>query len=123
MARVRLSTCALISRGILRVSNRRANAGGRNLATSLEHIAHSLGLRPGSRIDLHGGGHSRREHHALGHLIDVDAHRDALREAHPGEDRVDGREPLPVGLRVRDIDGAGDAVDMAANDLAGSPSA
>ena len=47
----------------------------------------------------------------------MDAHRDTLRQPHPGEDRVDVGNPLPVGLRVGDIDRAGDAVDMAAHDV------
>ena len=72
----------------------------------------------GSRIDLHGGGHAGRKHHALGHLIDVDAHRNALRQTHSGEDRIDRGEPLAVGLRVRDVDAARDAADMAGDDLA-----
>src|SRR5260370_26891489 len=71
----------------------------------------------GSWIDLDGRRHPCREDHTMGHLIDVDAHRYALRQAHPGEDRVDVGEPLPVGLRVCDVDAAGDAADMAANDL------
>jgi len=67
---------------------------------------------------LDGGGHSRREHHAFGHLIYVDAHWDPLREAHPGENRVYVGKPLPIGLCVRDIDAARDAADMTADDLA-----
>src|SRR5215472_13833729 len=69
------------------------------------------------RIDLHGGGHPGGEDHTLGHLIDMDAHRDALRQTHPGEDRIYSRQPLPVGLCVRDVDAAGDAPDMSANNL------
>ena len=38
------------------------------------------------------------------HLIDMDADRYALGQAHPGEDRVDGSDPLTVGLRVRNVD-------------------
>src|SRR6266446_5910900 len=79
--------------------------------------AGSLGWRPRPRIDLHSSRHPGCEDHTLRHLIDVDAHRNALRQAHPGEDRVDRGEPLPVGLRVRHIDAARDAADMAANDL------
>ena len=67
---------------------------------------------------MHGGGHAGREHHTIGHLIDVDAHRDALRKTDPGKDRVHVGKPLSVGLRVRNIDAAGDAVDMTAHDLA-----
>src|SRR5580692_4640461 len=80
--------------------------------------ARLLLLLAGPRIDLNGGGHPGRKHHALGYLIDVDAHRNALRQTHPGEDRVDLSQPLPVGLRVCDVDAAGDTVDMAAGDLA-----
>src|SRR6516164_10431056 len=70
------------------------------------------------RIDLHCGRHPRNEHHTLRHLIDVDAHWDTLCQAHPSEDRVDTGKTLPIGLRIRDIDAAGDAADMAAEDLA-----
>ena len=75
-----------------------------------------LPARP--RIDLHRGRHPGREDHTLRHLIDVNAYWDALRQPHPSEDRVDRGQPLSVGLRVRDIDPARDAADMAANDLA-----
>src|SRR3954471_12076223 len=78
--------------------------------------AFALLRRPGTYIDLHGGGHPRCKHHAFGHRVDMDAHRDTLGQPHPGEDRVDIGDPLPVGLRVGDIDRAGDAVDMAAHD-------
>jgi hypothetical protein len=71
----------------------------------------------GLRFDLHGGGHTLRQHYPLRHLVDMDAYRNALRQAHPGEDRVDVGEALPIGLRVRNINAAGDAVDMAAQDL------
>jgi hypothetical protein len=62
----------------------------------------------GARLDLHGRGRAppRHQAHAVGHLIDVEAHRDALRQAYPGEDRVDRGEPLLVGLGVGDVDAA-----------------
>ena len=47
----------------------------------------------------------------------MDPDRDALRQAHPGEDRVDGRDAPIVGLRVRDVDGPRDAGDPAAQEL------
>src|SRR3984893_7235785 len=81
-------------------------------------LASSLDLRFGLRINLHGGRHPGRKDHALRHLIDVDAHRNALGKAYPGEDRIDRCKPLLIGLCVRDIDGARDAVDVATNDLA-----
>src|SRR5215510_276070 len=69
-----------------------------------------------SIIDLNGGGHTGREDDARRHLIDMDADRDALGKAHPGEDGVDRSDPLIVGLCVRNTDGAGDTVDMPAYD-------
>jgi hypothetical protein len=75
----------------------------------------AVGARP--IINLDGGGHSGRQHDTWWHHIDMHAHRYALREAHPREDRVDGRDALIVGLRVRDVDRAGNAVDVTAHDL------
>src|SRR6516165_7831583 len=73
--------------------------------------------RGGARIDLHGRRHPGGQDDALGHLIDMNTDRDALRQAHPGEDRVDIGETLPVGLCVCDVDATGDAVDMAVYNL------
>ncbi len=70
------------------------------------------------RIDLHGGRHAGHQADAIRHLIDVDAHRHALRKAHPGEDRIYRGEPRLIRLRVRDVDATGDAADMATNELA-----
>jgi len=81
-------------------------------------VSGSVRRRDGLWIDLHGRRHAGHQANAIRHLIDVDVHRHALGEPHPGEDRVDRGEALQVGLRVRDIDGARDAADMAANDLA-----
>src|SRR5580700_493626 len=72
---------------------------------------------PRLRIDLHCRRHPGREDHTFRHLIDVDAHRNALCQAHPGEDRVYVGQPLPVRLRIRDVNATGDAVNMAVNDL------
>ena len=47
----------------------------------------------------------------------MDANRDSLGQADPSEDGIDGSNPLTVGLRVRDVDCAGDAVDVTADDL------
>ena len=44
------------------------------------------------------------------HQIDRNANGDALGQSHPGEDRINGRQPLSIGLRVRNIDAARDAV-------------
>jgi hypothetical protein len=50
-------------------------------------------------VDLNCGGHAGRKDDIGGHLIDMDANRDALGQAYPGEDRIDGSNPLIVGLR------------------------
>jgi hypothetical protein len=51
-------------------------------------------------LDFHGDGLTGGENDVLGYVIDMDSHRDALRQAHPGEDRVDGREASRAGFRV-----------------------
>src|SRR5277367_3220415 len=43
----------------------------------------------------------------------MNANRDTLGLAHPGEDRVGCRDALIIGLRIRDFDRSGDAVNMA----------
>src|SRR5260370_5623410 len=73
------------------------------------------------RIDLHRGRRASHQAHAIGHLIDVDAHRHALGKAHPGEDRIYRREPCLIRLRVRDVDATGDAAAMATSALAIAP--
>src|SRR5580693_10050807 len=70
-----------------------------------------------ARIDLHGGGHPRHQRDAVRYLVDLNANRNALRQPDPGEDRIDGGDALVVGLRVRDTDRTGDALDVAADDL------
>jgi hypothetical protein len=48
----------------------------------------------------------------------MDADWDALGQAHSGEDGVDGGDALTVGLGIWwNVDGASDAVDVAAQDL------
>ena len=45
--------------------------------------AGSFGKLLGARIDLHGRRHPGGQDDALGHLIDMNTDRDALRQAHP----------------------------------------
>src|SRR5712671_4211581 len=78
---------------------------------------HLPGWRPTLIADLNVGGHAGRKHDIGGHLIDMDANRDALGQAYPGEDGIDVSNALTIGLRVRDVDCAGDAVDVTAHDL------
>jgi hypothetical protein len=47
----------------------------------------------------------------------MDAHWHALGKSHPGKDRVNRGEPRLIRLRVRNVDAAGDAADMAMDDL------
>jgi hypothetical protein len=70
------------------------------------------------RIDLYSSCHASHEAHAVRYLIDADAHRHALRKPYPGEDRIYRGEPRLIRLRVRDVDAASDAVDMATDELA-----
>src|ERR1700742_921928 len=68
-------------------------------------------------IDLYRSGHAGYQPNTIRYLIDVNAYRYALRETHPGEDRIDRGESGLVRLRIRDVDAAGNAADMAANQL------
>ena len=68
-------------------------------------------------IDLHGTRHAGDQAHTIRYLIDVDTHRYTLRKPHPCEDRIYRGEPRWIRLCVRDINAAGDAADMATNQL------
>ena len=61
------------------------------------------------RSHLHRRHHPGRKDYAFRHLIDVDMHRNALHQAHRGEDRIDVGERLPAELRVCDVDAAREA--------------
>jgi hypothetical protein len=65
---------------------------------------HSRGWRPTLIVDLNCGGHAGRKDDIGRHLIDMDANRDALGQAYPGEDGIDGSNPLTVWPRVRNVD-------------------
>lgn len=69
------------------------------------------------RLDLDGRGHAGDQPNAIGNRIDPNADRHALSEADPSEYGVDIREPLLIGVRIRDVDGPRNAVDLTANDL------
>src|SRR6476469_7987595 len=77
----------------------------------------SLGWRTISIVDLNCGGHAGRKDDIGGHLIDMDTNRDALGQAYPSEDGIDGSNPLTIGLRVRNVYCTGDAVDVTAYNL------
>ena len=78
---------------------------------------HLLANLRSSGIDLDRGRHSGGKLNAVWNGVNADAHRYALREANPGEDRADRCHSLLVGLGIRDVDAARDAADTAANDL------
>ena len=66
------------------------------------------------RLDHDGGGHARTDQHPLGHIVDMDSHRDALGEPDPLESRVGIDEELGAGEIVAIGNAAGDALDMTA---------
>src|SRR5580704_5363774 len=70
------------------------------------------------RVELDRCGHAGDQPSAFGHLIDSDAHRDALSETHPCEDRVDGSQSGLVGSCVRDIDAPRDAGNLTSHNRA-----
>lgn len=53
-----------------------------------------------SSVDVDGGGQAGSKDYASRNVVDLDADRNALRQLHPGKDRVDGSHPLSTGLRV-----------------------
>ena len=69
------------------------------------------------RVNLNRGSRSAHQPNAVRHHIDVDPHRHPLREPHPGENGIYRSESSLIGLRVRNIYAARDAVDVTANDL------
>src|SRR5262249_19993462 len=75
-------------------------------------------VRASSTLYVNGGCHAGRKNDDRRHLIDMDADRDALSKAHPGEDGVDICDPLTSSLCVRNVDRASDAVDVTTHDLA-----
>jgi hypothetical protein len=66
---------------------------------------------------LHSGRHAGNQPDTVRHIIDRDAHRHALRKANPGEYRVDVRDPLVIGVCIRDVNGPRNPAHVAANDL------
>ena len=82
---------------------------------------HSGGLlsRFGRGQNVHSRGHARGEMQSAWPLIDGNADRNALCEAHPGEDRVDGRQSCDPGSGVRVHDAVGQALHMPRNGLIG----
>ncbi len=65
-------------------------------------------------LDLNRGGQAGDELDPLRNLVDVNAHRHALGEAHEGEERIDCGQPAGVRDGVRDIDAAREPLNPAA---------
>jgi hypothetical protein len=86
---------------------------------ALVHCRNCCSVRRPRRqwVDLDRRGHAGGQANTIRYLIDPDADRHALSKTYPSEDWVDGRKPLRVGLHVRDINAARDAVDVASYDL------
>jgi hypothetical protein len=70
---------------------------------------------------LDGGGHAGNQANSFRDLIDLDADRHALSEANPGKYRVDGRDPLVIGVCIGDVNGPRDPAHVAANESACAP--
>src|SRR3954452_11235957 len=89
-----------------------------NAASGGVRMPHSHASTTLTNVDLDRGGHAGRKDDARRRLIDLNANRNPLGQTHPCEDRIDAGDPLSGGLRVRDIDGVSDTVDVTAQDLA-----
>src|ERR1700751_5660155 len=74
--------------------------------------------RPSTRLNLHRRGQASDQAYADGCVLKLYSNRHPLGQAHPREDRVDLGKTELVGLRVRDVDTAGDANDLATNNFA-----
>jgi hypothetical protein len=70
------------------------------------------------RIDLHSSCHARHQSDTVRYLIDVDAHRHALRKSHPSEDRIYRGETRLIWLSVWQVNAASNAVDVATDQFA-----
>ena len=57
----------------------------------------------GRRVDDDGGGHARADQYTLGHIVDMDAHRDALSEPDPLEGWVGIDEELGPARLSRSV--------------------
>ena len=66
------------------------------------------------RVNDNRGCHARADQHTVGHLIDMNAHRDPLGEPDPFEGRIRIDEELGAGEIVAIGNAAGDALDMTA---------
>ena len=67
-----------------------------------------------THLDDDGGGRPGADQNALGYIIDVNAHRDALRQPHPPNGRVGSGQQFRPGRIVAISNAAADALDMAA---------
>src|SRR5258705_1226406 len=62
--------------------------------------------------DRYSGGAPGDEKKVRRHIVEPDAHRDALRQAHPAEGRIDERQQLAAGAAVLVLDAVSDALDV-----------
>ncbi len=58
-----------------------------------------------------GGGQARHERNSFGHVCDLEPHRHALGESHPGVNRIDARQALCTWRRIGHANAARDRVD------------
>src|SRR4029077_19596503 len=62
--------------------------------------------------DRYRGGTPGDQKKVRRHIVELDAHRDALREAHPTEGRIDESQQLAAGAAVLVLDAVSDALDV-----------
>src|ERR1700756_337905 len=74
--------------------------------------------RRSTRLNLHRRCQASDQAYAVGYVLNLYSNGHPLGQAHPREDRVDLGKTELVGLRVWDVDTAGDANDLAANNFA-----
>src|SRR5712675_2767691 len=62
--------------------------------------------------DRYGGGAPGHEKKVRRHIVELDAHRDALRQTHPAEGRIDESQQFAAGCAVLVLDAISDALDV-----------
>jgi hypothetical protein len=77
----------------------RHTGGGASLAQRREHRP-----LPRRRFEDDGAGHARTDQDTLGHIVDMDAHRDPLSKPHPLESRRIDEQFGAVDLRLAESD-------------------
>src|ERR1700730_10505334 len=67
---------------------------------------------PADLPDRYSGGAPGDQKKVRRHIVKLDAHRDALRQTHPAEGRIDGSQQLAACAAVLVLDAVSDALDV-----------